>query len=99
MNDKNFYKQVWFGFIMAEKKIGEGLGIAGFTLGVLSIILAGYLGLLVSIVGFIFCMVQQKKHKTGLGKAGLILNIIGFAFSIFAITYLIPLMEKMLLGV
>ena len=29
----------------------EGLGISGFTLGVLSIVLAGFLGIAISIIG------------------------------------------------
>ena len=65
---------------MTEKK-GEGLGISGFTLGIMSIILAGWLGGLIAIIGFIFCMIQQKRNKTGLAKAGIILNIVGFVIS------------------
>ena len=67
---------------MADKKSGEGLGITGFTLGILSIALAGWIGLLIAILGFIFCVVQQKRNKTSLGKAGIILNIIGFVISL-----------------
>ena len=63
---------------MAKKESGEGLGISGFTLGIMSIIMAGWLGLILSIVGFSFCMVQQKKHKTKLGKAGMVIGVIGF---------------------
>ena len=65
-----------------DKKTSEGLGISGFTLGVLSIILAGWLGIITSLVGFIFCGIQQKNNPTKLGKIGIILNIIGFVISI-----------------
>ncbi len=78
------------------KKNNEGLGISGFTLGVLSIIFAGYIGLFISIIGFIFCLVQQKKNKTTLGKAGLILNAVGFILSLIIIFYLAPMMQGML---
>ncbi len=65
-----------------EKKIGEGLGISGFTLGILSIVFAGLLGMLISIVGFTFCMIQQRKNPNKLTFAGIILNIIGFVLSV-----------------
>ena len=55
----------------------EGLGIVGFTLGVLSIIFIGSIGIITAIVGFIFCHVQQKKVPTKLARTGMILNIIG----------------------
>ena len=66
---------------MTEKK-GEGLGISGFTLGIMGIIFAGWIGLIIAIVGFIFCAIQQKQNKTGLAKAGIILNIVGFVISV-----------------
>jgi len=60
----------------------EGLGISGFTLGVLGIVMAGSLGILLAIVGFTFCMIQQKKSPMRLAKVGIILNIIGFILSL-----------------
>ena len=83
---------------MADKEKTEGLGISGFTLGVLGIIFAGWVGLIISITGFMFCFVQQKRHKDKLGKIGLILNIIGIvlstAFIILSYTVLGPLLSK-----
>jgi len=83
---------------MAEEKKSEGLEVSGFTLGVLGIIFSGWIGLIVSIVGFIFCMVQQKRHKTRLGKIGFILCIIGVVLSIAVIVlytrYIGPLLNK-----
>ena len=71
---------------MAEKEsVGEGLGTSGFTLGVLSIIFAGWMGMIIAIVGGIFCFVQQKNKKMKIAKIGLILNIIGFVVSILFI--------------
>ena len=71
---------------MAEKEsLGDGLGISGFTLGILSIILAGWLGLIIAVIGGIFCFTQQKKKKMRIAKIGLILNIIGFIVSILFI--------------
>jgi len=76
------------------KKTKEGLGISGFTLGILSIVLAGSIGILVSIVGFTFCMIQQKKNPIKLARIGIILNIIGFVLSIILLTYLLPLIQE-----
>jgi hypothetical protein len=64
------------------KKSSEGLGISGFTLGVLSIIFAGGMGAIVSLTGFIFCLIQQKKNPNQLSRIGLTLNIIGFIVSV-----------------
>lgn len=85
---------------MAEKEsMGDGLGISGFTLGVLSIIFAGWTGVLVSVIGGAFCYAQQKKKKVRIGKVGLILNIIGLGLSIIFIwlasTVLAPLLEEL----
>ena len=82
----------------ATKNIGEGLGISGFTLGVLSILMVGTVGIMISVVGFFFCLVQQRRSPTKLGKVGLILNILGFIFGILLIIVLItklaPLIEQ-----
>ena len=87
---------------MAEEKkeresLGDALGVSGFTLGVLSIIFAGWVGLMVAIVGAIFCLVQQKKSKLRIAKLGLILNGIGFIVSLLFIflyaTVLAPIIQ------
>jgi len=70
---------------MAEKEKVDGLGISGFTLGVLGIIFSGLIGLILSVVGLIFCLVQQKHHKTKLGKIGVILNVIGIVLGILVV--------------
>jgi uncharacterized membrane protein HdeD (DUF308 family) len=69
---------------MAEKR-GEGLGIAGFTLGIVSLTILFFsplYGIFASIVGLMFCIFQQKKHPTRLGRWGIILNIIGLIANI-----------------
>jgi hypothetical protein len=70
---------------MAEKEKIEGLGISGFTLGVLGIIFAGWIGLMICLIGLIFSVIQQKRHKTKTAKVGIILNIIGIFLSIIII--------------
>lgn len=74
---------------MAEKEKtegkNEGLGISGFTIGVLGIVFSGWVGLILTTIGFIFCFIQQKQHKTKLGKIGKILNIVGFVLSLLII--------------
>ena len=90
-----------------EKKIkdsGDGLGSAGFTLGIISIVvgllIAPILGIIISIVGFTLCMVQQKRHPIQKAKTGIILNIIGFSVSviwwIIAVNFILPLIEDKL---
>ncbi len=85
---------------MAEKKEmkikGNSLGSSGFTLGLLSILFTGLFGIPMSIVGFIFCFIQQKNKPSKLGKAGLILSVIGFILSIVWIAYLAPIFSDYL---
>ena len=75
---------------------GNSLGASGFTLGIVSIWFMGYYGIVISILAFIFCFIQQKKKPTKLGKAGLILSIIGFALSILWIFYFAPMLTSYL---
>lgn len=81
-----------------EKESSEGLGISGFTLGILSIVLAGMLGVVISIVGFSLCIAQQKRNPKKLAKAGIILNVVGFLISVIFIvlsfTILYPLINQ-----
>lgn len=65
-----------------KKELGEGLGIAGMTLGIIAIISAGIGGLLLSIIGFILSYKQQKINPTRIGKAGVVLNLIAFVLSV-----------------
>jgi len=79
-----------------SKEFGEGIGNSGFTLGILSILLAGTMGILIAVVGLIFSVLQQRKNPTKLGKVGVILNIIGFILSIAFIIYLVPIFQSTL---
>jgi len=57
----------------------EALGVAGFTLGIMSfvmLLLSPLFGILTALVGGILCFKQMKKSKTQKAKTGLILNII-----------------------
>ena len=85
-----------------EKKIkesrinGNSLGASGFTLGILSILSFGIIGMIMSIIGFIFCFIQQKKKPTKLGRAGLIINVAGFILSLVYIIYFAPMLAQYL---
>jgi len=74
------------------------LGVSGFTIGVLAIIFSGWVGIILAIVGFIFCIVQQKRHKTGHAKVGIILNIIAVILAILVLvlytTVIAPLIKS-----
>jgi len=78
----------------------DGIGIAGFTLGILSLVLIGWAGIVIAIVGFFLCLYQQKRRPTKTGKLGLILNIIGFVlgiiFVVAFIMYLAPQMQEII---
>jgi len=84
--------------MVEEKQKSEGLGISGFNLGILAVIFSGWTGLIVGIIGAVLCFAQQKKHKTKLGKIGLILNIVAVILSITIIilyaTVLAPLLAE-----
>ncbi len=77
----------------------EYLGISGFVLGILSILFAGWAGMLIAVVGFFLCLYQQKKNPIKAGRLGMILNIIGFVIGIiFVIVYLkflIPFIQQL----
>jgi len=82
---------------MAEKEKTDGLGISAFTLGVLGIIFSGWIGMVISVVGLIFAIVQQKRHKTRMGKTALILSIIGIVLSILVVVLyakIVPLINQ-----
>jgi len=87
---------------MAEKKVkeskvkGNSFGASGFTLGILSIISFGIIGIIMAIVGFIFCFIQQKKKPTKLAKVGLIINIAGLILSIVYLVYFAPMLAQYL---
>ncbi len=87
---------------MSDEKRSDGLGISGFTLGVLSIIFCifnGLIGISMGIVGLIFCIIQQRKHKMSLGKVGIILNTIGILLSIIIVIlyiWLLPYINQFL---
>ena len=87
---------------MVEKKVkeskvkGNSFGASGFTLGIISVLSFGLIGMIISVVGFLFCLTQQKNKPTKLGKAGLIINIVGFILSIVYLIWIAPLLSEYL---
>ncbi len=73
---------------------GNSFGASGFTLGILGIFFAGFWGIPLSIIGFIFCFIQQRRRPTKLGKAGLIINVFGLILSILFIIYVMPILTQ-----
>ena len=80
-----------------ESKIqGNSMGASGFTLGILAVISLGLFGVIYSLVGFVFCLIQQKHKKTKLGKAGLAINVIAFILSWVWILVILPWISELL---
>ena len=75
---------------------GNSFGASGFTLGIMSILSLGYLGVLMAVIGFFFCYIQFKGKKTKLATAGLIINGVGLVLSILWIVYLAPMFSSYL---
>lgn len=71
-----------------NNKNKSGMGIAGFVLGIISILstLFWYITLPTGVLAIIFGAKSAKKMGSKLGKAGMILGIIGL--SIFAFIYI-----------
>ncbi len=68
-----------------KKEYGNGFGITGLVLGILSLVcitLLPPIGIILGIFGIVFSAVQQKRTPTGVGTAGLITSIIGLILSI-----------------
>jgi len=70
----------------------NGMGVAGFVLGLLSVLLSfSPLGLLLGIVGIVLSAlgrVQRGMVATGLATAGLVLSIVGTSLSVIVIILL-----------
>lgn len=73
----------------------DALGISGFTLGIAGIVMAGFAGLIFSILGFVFCSIQQKKHPTKIGKTGIIINVVAFVLSVILIILTIAFSQQL----
>ncbi|MFZ1970947.1 MAG: hypothetical protein WAU65_02080 [Candidatus Nanoarchaeia archaeon] len=68
-----------------EKKSSGGLGVAGFTLGIVSLAMFLFypvVGFATSVIGFFLCLSQQRKEKTKKARIGMILNAIGFVLNV-----------------
>ena len=101
ISSAKIYKIKSSDLIEMVEKVGEGFCISGFTLGVaglVALIFSPLLAIAYSVVGLIFCLIQQKNKKTKLGKIGIVVNIIGIIFSIvwliILVKYIIPLLEQ-----
>lgn len=68
-----------------RKRNPEAAGIAGFTLGIISLVMFLFfppIGILLSIIGLSLSIKQQRKQKTRAGKIAIILNIIALILNI-----------------
>lgn len=74
---------------MASKG-ATGFDVAALVLGILSVVLAFLpwgpaLSILFGIIGLILGFMQKRRGQTRLGRAGMILSIIGIVLSVLAI--------------
>lgn len=74
--------------VSSSKDVGEGLGISGLTLGVLGILFSGIVGIGISIPGLVFSLIQQKKNKTKIGFAAVVLNSIALISSVIFLAFI-----------
>ena len=64
--------------IIDEKKT-IGFGVTSLTVSIMGFLMfiIPYIGIFFSITGIVLAVIQQRKCKTGLGTAGLVMGIIG----------------------
>ncbi len=74
-----------------ESNISKSFGVAGFVLGLLSVVfvLVFFLSLPMAILGLIFSIIQIRRNKTGLAVTGLVLSIVGLLGSLSIIVLII----------
>ncbi len=85
-----------------KKYGGDAYGIAGFVLGVASIVLALSINItllplasvLFGIIGLALSIKQQMSRKTGLAVAGIALNIIGIVASLLLTWGIMVLVQR-----
>ncbi len=84
---------------MVEKS--TGFGIAGFVLGLLSVLMFWFyfFGLAIAIMGLIFSILQLRAHKTKLAIAGVILSGLGILLGIFMVVAFIVVWKMIAEGV
>lgn len=79
-----------------SKVQANSFGASGFTLGIVALVFLGLFGVLFSIIGFVFCFIQQKNKKTKLGKAGLIINGLALVLSILWVFVIAPIVSQLI---
>ena len=68
-----------------EEYTGVGFGVTSLVTSLIGLFgfIAPYIAIFFSIVAIVFSVLQQKRYKTGLATAGLVLGIIGIVSNIF----------------
>lgn len=85
-----------------KKYTGDAYGIAGFVFGVASIMLSigvnitllPISAIIFGIVGLALSIKQQAGKRTGLGRAGIILSIIGIILGVLVTWWLVVLVRQ-----
>lgn len=82
-----------------KKSQSTVLGIIGFILGLIGLLLVNSFGIFLAIPGLILCIIQIKRNKTKLAIIGLILNIIVIIISTIILIFVIVVWKTVAEGV
>jgi len=79
---------------MKKENKSVGFGIASLVTSLIGFFgfVAPYIAILFSISAIVFCVIQQKRYKTGLATAGLVIGILGVIGNIFWLLTLLLMM-------
>jgi len=82
---------------MKKENKSVGFGIASLVTSLIGFFgfVAPYIAILFSISAIVFCVIQQKRYKTGLATAGLVIGILGVIGNIF---WLLTLLLILMMG-
>jgi len=82
---------------MKKENKSIGFGIASLVTSLIGFFgfVAPYIAILFSISAIVFCVIQQKRYKTGLATAGLVIGILGVIGNIF---WLLTLLLILMMG-
>jgi len=70
---------------MAKREVDNSCGVAGVTLGIMSLLMVGSLGIVAGIIGLFFSLKQKKMKVNAWAKWGIALNVVRIILGVVAI--------------